>query len=141
MRENTFIFFAEVRDGGLKPKLKLRRAELVLDAAEMGRQFLDQRNRGRKRVADVRLEFVFGQGAHGAQGTLHAELDRAEGGSDVVVQLGGELEAFALLRHEELFRKRLEFVRAFGNLLFQIFVGMEQFLFVLLDLRCEVPYR
>ena len=57
------------------------------------------------------------------------------------MQLGGELEAFALLRHEELFRKRLEFVRAFGNLLFQIFVGMEQFLFVLLDLRCEVPYR
>ena len=30
-----------IRDS-LKPKLKLRRTKLVLDAAEMGRQFLDQ---------------------------------------------------------------------------------------------------
>ena len=42
MRENALILFAEIRDGGLKPKLKLRRTKLVLDAAEMGRQFLDQ---------------------------------------------------------------------------------------------------
>ena len=42
VRENALILFAEIRDGGLKPKLKLRRTKLVLDAAEMGRQFLDQ---------------------------------------------------------------------------------------------------
>lgn len=84
---------------------------------------------------------MLGQGTDGTKGTLHAELDRAERGPDVVVQLGGELEPFALLRHEQLFGKRLEFARAFGNLFFQVFVGVEQFLFVLLDLRCEVPYR